>query len=159
MIVVIDTNALLPMLGASHPFHEILRMWMRGGFVLALGTEILLESLSYVGTDVQKTKQKLEAESLIKEWINNPFSPHMIARHRPVVYMKYVFRKYADNLLELIDSLRARGTIEADNEALHICVLLANLLGPEAQEVPAAVFGRISWRKPETWESANALCF
>ena len=43
MTVVIDTNVLLPMLGASHPFHEILRMWMRGGFVLALGTEILLE--------------------------------------------------------------------------------------------------------------------
>ena len=35
MIVVIDTNALVPMLGTTHPFHEILRMWMRGEFALA----------------------------------------------------------------------------------------------------------------------------
>ena len=43
MIVVIDTNALVPMLGTTHPFHKILRMWMRGEFTLALTTEILLE--------------------------------------------------------------------------------------------------------------------
>ena len=43
MIVVIDTNVLLPMLCTAHPFHEILKAWARGEFVMALTTEMLLE--------------------------------------------------------------------------------------------------------------------
>ena len=44
MTIVIDTHALVPMLATNHPIHEIRRMWMRGEFVLALTTEILLEN-------------------------------------------------------------------------------------------------------------------
>ena len=43
MIVVIDTNALLPMLGRRHPHRAILRAWMAGRFVWAASGAILLE--------------------------------------------------------------------------------------------------------------------
>ena len=43
MIVVIDTNVLVPMLCPTHPFHGILQAWTRGEFALALTTEMLLE--------------------------------------------------------------------------------------------------------------------
>jgi hypothetical protein len=113
--------------------------------------EDVLRDLSYTGIDAKELKRKLEAETAIKEWINNPFNPHLIARRRPVAYMKYVFFKYSDNLLNLIDSLRERGTIEADNEALHLCVLLANLWGPAPQDIPAK--GNVA---PETFSSLRS---
>ncbi len=43
MIVVIDTNALLPALSTTHPYREILEAWMHGAFALAVTTEMLLE--------------------------------------------------------------------------------------------------------------------
>ena len=43
MIVVIDTNALLPTLCTTHPFHVIFQAWARGEFAWALTTEAMLE--------------------------------------------------------------------------------------------------------------------
>ena len=43
MIVVIDTNALLPALSTTHGYHVSFRAWLRGEFSLALSNEILLE--------------------------------------------------------------------------------------------------------------------
>ncbi len=43
MTVVIDTNAVLPMLGLRHRFSAILDAWTIGRFDWALSTEILLE--------------------------------------------------------------------------------------------------------------------
>lgn len=43
MIVCIDTNALVEMLGKNHPSRQILREWQRGRFIWALSNEILAE--------------------------------------------------------------------------------------------------------------------
>ena len=43
MIVVIDTNVLLPMLGLQHPYSAILDAWVAGRFACAITTEIVLE--------------------------------------------------------------------------------------------------------------------
>ncbi|MDP1592012.1 MAG: putative toxin-antitoxin system toxin component, PIN family [Prosthecobacter sp.] len=43
MIVCIDTNALVEMLGRNHPSRQILREWQRGKFVWAVSNEILAE--------------------------------------------------------------------------------------------------------------------
>ena len=43
------------------------------------------------------SSQILQNES-INEWRNNPFMPHVVARSRPVAYMKWVVMKYIDNL-------------------------------------------------------------
>lgn len=43
MIVVIDTNVLLPARVPTHPFHPILAAWMAGDLIWAVSNEILLE--------------------------------------------------------------------------------------------------------------------
>jgi len=43
VIVVIDTNVLLPMLGRTHPHRAILRAWVAGSFEWAMSSAILLE--------------------------------------------------------------------------------------------------------------------
>ena len=43
MTVVIDTNAILPLLGLRQPFSSILDAWIAGRFIWAISNEILLE--------------------------------------------------------------------------------------------------------------------
>ena len=43
MTVCVDTNALLPMLSLTHPARAIRLAWMKGRFIWALSTEIMLE--------------------------------------------------------------------------------------------------------------------
>jgi hypothetical protein len=56
--------------------------------------EDVLRDLSYTGIEATELKRKLEAETAIKEWINNPFNPHLIARRRPVAYMKLTMNRF-----------------------------------------------------------------
>ncbi|NKO00972.1 hypothetical protein, partial [Weissella cibaria] len=81
----------------------------------------------------------------------NPFMPHVIARRRPVVYMKRVFIKYLDNLEANIDLLLQRETLEAESEATQLCVLMLNLLGPRPQKMP--VPGPVA---PETFQTLRS---
>src|SRR5205823_13267362 len=84
----------------------------------------------------------------IQEWLDNPFNPHIVARRRPVVYMKYVFMKYLDNLIAWADQLFQRDTMESINEATHLYVLAANMLGPVPQRTPMP--GPVA---PETYQT------
>ena len=53
----------------------------------------------------------------------------VIARRRPVVYMKHAFMKYIGNLLDWADELFRRDTMESINEATGLYVLAYDLLG------------------------------
>jgi hypothetical protein len=99
--------------------------------------EETLHLLTYTGSDSAKLKQKANLQASIQEWLTNPFNPHIIARRRPVVYMKYVFMKYLDNLISWADELFQRDTMESINEATQLYILAANLLGPKPQRAPA----------------------
>ncbi|MCI0423055.1 MAG: hypothetical protein L0312_28170, partial [Acidobacteria bacterium] len=72
----------------------------------------------------------------ISEWRDNPFRPHLVARNRPIAYMKFVVLKYVENLIAWGDSLFRRDTMESINEALQYYVLANHILGPRAQFVP-----------------------
>jgi 5-hydroxyisourate hydrolase-like protein (transthyretin family) len=73
----------------------------------------------------------------ILAWVQDPFSPHAIARWRAGTYQKAIVRKYLDNLIEWADSLFAQDTMETVNEATQIYLLAAAILGPRPQRLPA----------------------
>lgn len=82
----------------------------------------------------------------INEWRNKPFMPHVIARSRPVAYMKWVVMKYIDNLLAWGDYLFRQDTIETINQATQLYVLASHILGPKPMMIPKR--GKI---KPQTY--------
>lgn len=87
----------------------------------------------------------------IGEWRDNPFRPHLIARGRPLAYMKNVIVRYIENLIAWGDDLFRRDTIETINEATQLYVIAAHILGPRPQFVPMR--GEI---KAETFDSLKA---
>jgi hypothetical protein len=72
----------------------------------------------------------------ISEWRNNPFKPHLVARSRPVAYMKWIVMKYIDNLLDWGDYLFRQDTIESINQATQLYVLAGHILGPKPVMIP-----------------------
>ena len=72
----------------------------------------------------------------INEWRTKPFMPHVVARSRPVAYMKSVVMKYIDNLLAWGDYLFRQDTIETLNQATQLYVLAGHILGPRPMMIP-----------------------
>jgi len=75
-------------------------------------------------------------KSLVDKWKNDPFSPHLIARFRPVAYQKYVIMKYLDALIGQGDREFSTDTTESVNLAVQFYLLAAELLGPKLPEAP-----------------------
>jgi hypothetical protein len=75
----------------------------------------------------------------VKEWRNNPFNPHLIARMRTVAYQKNVLIKYIQTLIAWGDQLFRRDTIESVNEATQLYILAASILGPRPKSIPKKV--------------------
>lgn len=81
----------------------------------------------------------MSGEEILKEidlWEKKPFNPHVIARIRVSSYMKNVVMKYLDNLIAWADQLFMRDTLESINEATHLYILGAKILGPKPQKIP-----------------------
>jgi len=72
----------------------------------------------------------------INEWMDNPFQPWAVAKHRPSAYMMKTVMAYLDNLIAWGDSLFQQYTIETINEATQLYVMAANILGDRPQAVP-----------------------
>lgn len=87
-------------------------------------------------------------DDAINEWRSHPFQPHLVARSRPVAYMKWVVMKYIDNLIAWGDHLFRQDTIESLNQATQLYVLAGHILGPRPQLVPKR--GKIL---PQTYRS------
>ncbi len=75
----------------------------------------------------------LKAE--IKEYLNDPFDPHAIARIREIAYQKSIVMRYVDNLLDWGDMLFGQYTMESINEARMLYVLAYDLLGDKPQSM------------------------
>lgn len=75
-------------------------------------------------------------KAAVKEWRDNPFRPHLVARNRPIAYMKFVVLRYVENLVAWGDSLFRQDTMESINEATQYYVLASHILGPRPQFVP-----------------------
>ncbi len=73
----------------------------------------------------------------VTAWANNPFDPFLIARGRWTAFMKNVFICYIRNLIAWGDQLYGQvDTIESINQATQLYVLVSQLLGELAEQVP-----------------------
>jgi hypothetical protein len=90
--------------------------------------------------------QPNKPDQTISEWRNKPFMPHVVARSRPVAYMKWVVMKYLDNLVAWGDYLFRQDTIESINQATQLYILAGHILGPKPMMIPKR--GKI---KPQTY--------
>jgi peptidoglycan hydrolase-like protein with peptidoglycan-binding domain len=72
----------------------------------------------------------------LRAWSNKPFSPHVIARYRPVAYQENVVMKYLDNLIAWGDMQFKRDTLESINEASLLYMLAYEILGERPRKVP-----------------------
>ncbi|MCC9074418.1 hypothetical protein LNQ49_22755 [Flavobacterium sp. F-65] len=77
-----------------------------------------------------------KADQTISEWRNKPFMPHLVARNRPVAYMKWVVMKYIDNLIAWGDYLFRQDTIESINQATQLYILAMHIMGPRPMIIP-----------------------
>jgi peptidoglycan hydrolase-like protein with peptidoglycan-binding domain len=103
----------------------------------ATRVEALLAELDYTGDNTEKQRLRAEATAMIKEWMANPFRPHVLARFWPSAYMKHVFMKYLDTLIAWGDQLFMRDTIESINKATQKYLVCAAMLGDKPEQVPA----------------------
>jgi hypothetical protein len=76
------------------------------------------------------------SDSTIEAWRENPFDPHVIARSRPIVYMKWVVMLYIKILLEYGDYYFRQNSMESMPRAIQIYVLAAHLFGPKPEPRP-----------------------
>ncbi|HEY3495002.1 MAG TPA: neuraminidase-like domain-containing protein [Polyangiaceae bacterium] len=96
-------------------------------------TDSLAETLGFNATAAEHEKNELTA--VLDEWRNNPFKPHLIARHRMSAYQKFVVMKYLDNLIAWGDSLFRQDTFETINEATQLYVIAEEILGQRPEQV------------------------
>jgi len=82
---------------------------------------------------------KVALETLIDDWKNDPFNPHLIARKRIVAYQKSVIMSYIDTLVAWADQLFRIDTLESVNEAIQLYVLAAEVLGQRPQTIPSTL--------------------
>lgn len=73
----------------------------------------------------------------VTAWKNDPFRPHLVARHRPVMYQRAVAIRFVQNLMDWGDALFRRDTIEDINEATQLYLLASEILGPAPRRLPA----------------------
>lgn len=92
--------------------------------------------------------QPNQPDDAINEWRDKPFQPHVVARSRPSVYMKWVVMKYIEILIAWGDYLFRQDTIETLNQATQLYVLAAHIYGPRGQKIPKR--GKV---QPQTYNS------
>lgn len=72
----------------------------------------------------------------ISEWRDRPFQPHVVARSRPVAYMKWVAMKYIEILIAYGDYYFRQNTLETIPLAIQCYVLASHIYGPRGYRIP-----------------------
>lgn len=98
--------------------------------------QILKRLLSHDDDDPDRLAELKRLQAQVREWHENPFEPHRIARLRPVAYMKTTVIKYLDMLIAWGDQLYSRATLESINEALQIYQIAYRVLGKRPTKLP-----------------------
>jgi hypothetical protein len=87
--------------------------------------------------------------TLIEDWKNDPFKPHLIARVRTAAYQKSVVMKYLDNFIAWGDSLFRLDNMESINEATQLYTQASEILGdrpvlvPKLHEMPGLTYAQL----------------
>lgn len=71
----------------------------------------------------------------IEMWRKDPYNPYVLGRIRLEAHMKAVVMAYLDNLIAWGDSLLRNDTRESIDQATHLYILAAELLGERPQEI------------------------
>jgi len=117
--------------------------------------EDLLALLNYSGDDDALLSAREDFEAKIAELRKNPFSPHAVARTRPVAYMRAVVMKYLDNLIAWGDDLFRQDTLESNNEATLYYALALQILGRRPRKIDA--HERLDYTLDEAIDENNGI--
>lgn len=117
------------------------RYWKFLGFRQADGMTGIDEMLVLLATpDSTLTSAQKQRRQMVllgyQQALNHPFSPHAVARTRPLAYMYDVVMRYLDNLIAWGDHLYQQDTLESINEATQLYVLASAILGDKPQQIP-----------------------
>ncbi len=117
------------------------KYWVTKPFYLTLEEDYIaqrIDTLLYKLAD-PSTPERKDLEFAVEEWREEPFSPHTIARFRPVAYQKALLMKYIDNLIEWGDYMFMQDTMESVTQATQLYIMADKLLGPKPRIVPPTV--------------------
>ncbi|KAF1961209.1 hypothetical protein CC80DRAFT_463941 [Byssothecium circinans] len=89
-----------------------------------------------------------KASGQIKQWRDNPFMPHVVARARPVAYMKWTTMKYLEILIAYGDYYFRQNSLETVPLAIQCYVVASHIYGPAGQKIP-----KRGKKKPQTYFS------
>lgn len=100
------------------PFKEIQTMTLEGYLLETIGS---------------KPGQEVKA---VTDWRHSPFQPHLVARSRPMSYMKWIVTKYIEVLIAYGDFYLRQNTLDSIPNAVQMYVLASHLCGPRGQKIP-----------------------
>src|SRR5690606_13607366 len=113
----------------------------------SLTASLGLQQGSAVGSQCTQLA-RTDFATLVEQWRQNPFNPHLIARMRIVAYQKNVVMKYLDNLIDWADQLFRQDTGESIGEATQLYILAAEILGDRPEDIePIARAPRYTYRE------------
>ncbi|GKT67547.1 putative toxin subunit [Colletotrichum tofieldiae] len=72
----------------------------------------------------------------VTDWRRTPFQPHLVARARPMAYMKWMLTKYIEILVAYGDFYFRQNTLDSVPNAIQMYVLASHLCGPRGQKIP-----------------------
>lgn len=72
----------------------------------------------------------------INQWRDHPFQPHVLARLRPVAYMKFTVMKYIEILIAYGDYYFRQNTLETIPMAIQCYVLASHIYGARGMKIP-----------------------
>ncbi|HEX7540573.1 MAG TPA: neuraminidase-like domain-containing protein [Anaerolineales bacterium] len=120
----------------NDPAPESIRYWRFLPFREAGQGDSIDKLLQGLAQGKDAAPPKFTLKGAINEWAENPFRPHLVARHRLRSYQFAVVQKYVENLVAWGDQLFRRDTIESINEATQLYVLAAKILGKRPVSSP-----------------------
>lgn len=124
-------------LSKNQKFEES-QKWFHYIFDPTKGNKEYWRFLPFVSNEIPKSIEEImklinendqEFVKQVKEWLENPFNPHLIARMRIGAYQKTVVMKYLDNLINWADNLFRQDKPETINEATLLYILGYEILG------------------------------
>ncbi|KAF3915242.1 hypothetical protein ABW20_dc0109734 [Dactylellina cionopaga] len=95
--------------------------------------------LGAIADDPQGLSLANDIKTQVQLWRSNPYSPHVIARLRPVAYQVCTVMKYIQNLMDWGDSLFRQLTRETITQASTLYMIVSKLLGSKPKVVKPAV--------------------
>lgn len=93
-----------------------------------------------------KPHTSVPVDDPINQWRKNPFDPHVLARLRPVSYMKWAVMKYIEILIAYGDWYFQQNTLEMIPMAIQMYVLASHVYGKRGQMIP-----KRGKKRPETY--------